>query len=311
MYSISIIIPCYNEAKNIELFLKSFQNLKFIEKYDLEFIFIDDGSLDSSWNKIKIYKDKFKLNIKGEKKLFNQGKDLAILSGLKYVTNDNLVIMDVDLQHPIEVIEDFINIKKEKNVELVLTDRVDKKVSFFRKIFSRIYNKIINNNFKNIKNLNDFIFISGNYLNFFLKNYNGSSSIKVFILKSAPSIDSSLVESISYTSEERSIGKSKYNYLSLGNIAIRDFNFHSKTLINFIIINILIIGVVLFSLIFFSVTQMFFLNNYLQINFSSIMILMVLIIQLILLFGICVLQVNFSNLQTQKNKEDNTLEILE
>tara|TARA_B100000989_G_C19526926_1_gene467415 strand:+ start:1877 stop:2812 length:936 start_codon:yes stop_codon:yes gene_type:complete len=311
MYSISIIIPCYNEVKNIELFLLSFKNLKLTEKYNLEFIFIDDGSNDETWKIIKNCKDKFKFNIKGEKKLFNQGKDLAILSGLKYVTKNNLVIMDVDQQHPIKVIENFINIKKDKDIELILTDRIDKKISFLRKIFSKIYNKIINNKFRNIKRLNDYIFISGNYLNFFLKNYNGTSSIKVFILKSAPSIEKSNIDTISYMSEERSFGKSKYNYLSLGNIAIRDFNFHSKSLINFIIINILIIGALLFSLILFSIVQMFFLSNYLQINFSSIMILMVLIIQLILLFGICILQVNLSSFKLQKNKQENIYEILE
>lgn len=311
MYSISIIIPCYNEVKNIELFLTSFQNLKLTEKYDLEFIFIDDGSNDDTWDIIKNSKNKFKLNIKGEKKLFNQGKDLAILSGLKYVTKNNLVIMDVDQQHPIDIIENFINVKKHKDIELILTDRIDKKVSFLRKIFSKVYNKIINNKFRNIKRLNDFIFISGNYLKFFLKNYNGTSSIKVFILKSASSIDNSLIETISYMSQERSVGKSKYNYLSLGNIAIRDFNFHSKSLINFIIFNILIIGTILFCLILFSIIQMFFLKNYLQINFSSIIILLVLAIQLILLFGICILQVNFSDLKLQKNKQENIYETLE
>ena len=81
------------------------------------------------------------------------------------------------------------------------------------------------------------IFLFLKLFKFFLKTYNGTV-YKVFILKSVP-IEKSNIETISYISR-KIICKSRYNYLLLGNIAIRDFNFHSKSLINFIIINILL-----------------------------------------------------------------------
>ena len=45
MYSISIIIPCYNEVKNIELFLLSFKKLKLTEKYNLEFLLMMEAMM--------------------------------------------------------------------------------------------------------------------------------------------------------------------------------------------------------------------------------------------------------------------------
>ena len=43
MKKLSIIVPCYNEEKNIELFYSEFQKALSKIKYNIEFIFINDG----------------------------------------------------------------------------------------------------------------------------------------------------------------------------------------------------------------------------------------------------------------------------
>lgn len=62
---ISIVIPAYNEEKNVENIYheikKCCANLE--KKYSLEIIFVNDGSLDSTWEKIKKISEKDK-NVK-------------------------------------------------------------------------------------------------------------------------------------------------------------------------------------------------------------------------------------------------------
>jgi glycosyltransferase involved in cell wall biosynthesis len=51
---ISIVVPAYNEGKNIILFYKEvfFVLNKLKDKYNFELIFVDDGSTDNSWEEI-------------------------------------------------------------------------------------------------------------------------------------------------------------------------------------------------------------------------------------------------------------------
>lgn len=114
---ISIIIPAYNEEKNISKVLKKISKLKSF--YKLEVIVIDDGSKDLT-SKIasKYTKHVFKL-----KK--NLGKGGAFIEGIKKSSGEYIIQIDADDQFQVSDIPEFIN-KLDNNFDIVLGTRFDK-----------------------------------------------------------------------------------------------------------------------------------------------------------------------------------------
>ena len=50
---LSLVVPCYNEADNVELFYEKVENTFRDEAFDYEYIFINDGSRDQTYVKLK------------------------------------------------------------------------------------------------------------------------------------------------------------------------------------------------------------------------------------------------------------------
>lgn len=93
----SIIIPCYNEEKNIPLIINGFKCI--IGNFDIELVLVNNGSTDSSE---RVLKEKtaglnFVKVVKVEK---NQGYGFGILSGLKQATGEYIGWTHGDLQTP-------------------------------------------------------------------------------------------------------------------------------------------------------------------------------------------------------------------
>ena len=90
---ISVVIPTYNEKKNIKKILVKLQEIKIIS----EIIFVDDQSNDGTFNEIK---ESSKYNVKGYLRKAKK-KDLSksVLYGVKKSKNKDILVMDCDLQH--------------------------------------------------------------------------------------------------------------------------------------------------------------------------------------------------------------------
>ena len=102
MRLLSVIVPCYNEEENIEVFYREMmKNEAFFKENDIEpeIIYVNDGSKDRTVEEIR------KLNT-ADKRVHlisfsrNFGKEAAIYAGLDKSRGDYVVIMDVDLQDP-------------------------------------------------------------------------------------------------------------------------------------------------------------------------------------------------------------------
>jgi len=142
MKKISIILLSFNEEENIhEIYSRLTKMLETVE-IDYEIIFIDDGSTDNSLQIMEtIYaKDKKVIVIELSR---NFGHQPTICCGLDYAKGDAVLMMDADLQHPVEIIPELIN-KWKEGYDIVNTQRIDPAdISFFKKYTSKIFYKLM------------------------------------------------------------------------------------------------------------------------------------------------------------------------
>lgn len=103
---ISIVAPCYNEAETVDVFAAAIREALAGADFDFEIVFVDDGSSDDTRDKL------IALTQEGDAKVIvfsrNFGKEAALTAGLEHARGDAVVVIDVDLQDPPELIRDFV-----------------------------------------------------------------------------------------------------------------------------------------------------------------------------------------------------------
>jgi len=156
MATVSIVIPCYNEEDNIIQIKEAICEVLSGMSLDLEFIFVDDGSKDKTWD-VVCQLARADSRIKGLKLSRNFGHQSAILAGLHHAKGDCVISMDCDLQHPPSVLPDFIN-KWQSGSEIVIGIRQEQKESGFKRFSSQFFYNFFNflSDYKIAKNTGDF-----------------------------------------------------------------------------------------------------------------------------------------------------------
>jgi glycosyltransferase involved in cell wall biosynthesis len=140
---LSIVVPVYNEASNIFPFLKRL--LPVIKKLtsSYEIIFVLDPSSDNT-EEVILESSKLNPHIKLLKMSRRFGQPAATMAGLAYSTSKRVVIIDVDLQDPPELIIDLYR-KMDEGFDVVYaTRRTREGETFIKKIFAKTGYKIIN-----------------------------------------------------------------------------------------------------------------------------------------------------------------------
>ena len=94
---VSLVVPCYNEEKNVKLFANKVEKV-FKNKYSYEIIFINDGSKDGTITELKKIAKNKNQKIKIINFSRNFGKEAGIYAGLKEAKGDYINIIDADLQ---------------------------------------------------------------------------------------------------------------------------------------------------------------------------------------------------------------------
>jgi dolichol-phosphate mannosyltransferase len=106
---ISIIVPVYNEASNVEAMYNKIKKVfETLPAYDWELLFVNDGSSDNSWQAIEniTQNDNRACGLSLSR---NFGKEIALTAGVESISDaDAVITIDADLQHPPEKIPDFI-----------------------------------------------------------------------------------------------------------------------------------------------------------------------------------------------------------
>ena len=143
---IAIIVPTYNEEDNLRIFFKETNKIiQNLEDYTWEFIFIDDGSDDSTWRIIDEMSN-FHKSVRGVRLSRNFGKELALTAGVLESTEelDAVILMDADLQHPPSAIPQLVQ-QWESGHQIVTTQRKSIRYSMWRKIGSNFFYFMLNN----------------------------------------------------------------------------------------------------------------------------------------------------------------------
>jgi len=139
---ISIIIPMYNEAENARPIYHAITKVFKKIPYDLELLFVDDGSKDQTVDHLIDLADKDP-RVKPVELARNFGKEIALSAGLHAAEGEMAIMLDADLQHPPELIPQFIE-KWEEGADLVIGVRKDYKASWFKRACSNMFYFFIN-----------------------------------------------------------------------------------------------------------------------------------------------------------------------
>lgn len=130
-HQISIVVPCYNEAQNLEVFyaqtkaqIQSIQS-SINPELDYEFIFVNDGSQDKTLEVLEHLSSRdYKIKVLNFSRNF--GKESAILAGLQKSQGECIVLLDADLQHPIELLTPMYEEYYLKDIDIVCAKRTNR-----------------------------------------------------------------------------------------------------------------------------------------------------------------------------------------
>ena len=147
MQKISLIIPCYNEEEALPTFYEEVDRVSaLLEGYEVEMLFVDDGSKDKTLDTLKGFAEK-DARVKYLSFSRNFGKESAMYAGFCNATGDLVAVMDADMQDPPSLLPQMIKIIEEEGYDSVATRRVTRKGepkirSFFARMFYKIMGRI-------------------------------------------------------------------------------------------------------------------------------------------------------------------------
>lgn len=143
MKTITILIPCYNEEKSIDILYNHLQNvISRLNGYVFQLLLVNDGSKDKTLAKMKELHDKDP-SVSYLSLSRNFGKENAMLAGLDYADGNAVILMDADLQDPPELIPQML-LEWEKGYDDVYARRRTRAgETWFKKASAHWYYRIL------------------------------------------------------------------------------------------------------------------------------------------------------------------------
>lgn len=214
---LSIIIPMYNEEESLPILYKRLKALsEQIDNYQIEFLFINDGSRDKSLEIVKKLKQKDNrvcyLNLSR-----NFGKEIAMGAAFDYVTGDAVVIIDADLQDPPELIISMLKYYEEGYDDVYAKRKSRKGETWLKKFTSKSFYIVLQSvsSIQIQKDTGDFRLLSRRAI----------EALRLFpekqrYTKGMFSLIGFKKKAIEFDRDFRVAGKTKWNYLKLIDLAI-------------------------------------------------------------------------------------------
>lgn len=136
---LSVVIPLYNEEESIQELADWIARVCVSNNISYEIIFIDDGSSDSSWEKITVMAGTNPF-VKGFRFRRNYGKAAALHTGFIKATGEVIITMDSDLQDSPDEIPELIKMIREEGYDLVSGWKKKRYDPFIKRTTSKFYN---------------------------------------------------------------------------------------------------------------------------------------------------------------------------
>ncbi len=138
---ISLVIPVFNEEKNIfplyEAISAQFKELNI----EVEFIFVNDGSTDASILQLLLLSEEDN-RVKVVSFTRNFGHQAALTAGIDYAKGDAIITMDADFQDPPEVLPKMIE-QWESGLKIVYARRSHRGDRFFKRLTAKWYYNLL------------------------------------------------------------------------------------------------------------------------------------------------------------------------
>ncbi|HEY0740047.1 MAG TPA: glycosyltransferase family 2 protein [Chryseosolibacter sp.] len=214
---VSFVIPVWNEADNIEKLYAELKTVLPRDRYNYNFIFVDDGSTDRSLEIIKQLstRDPAVFYIELSR---NFGHQYALKAGLDRSAGDAVISMDCDLQHPPEVVLQLIT-KWEQGFDIVYTTRAeDKNLPWLKRKSSSFFYSLLNwlSDLNLEQGTADFRLMSRNALDAFMQLNESELFIRGLVKWSG-----FRQIAIEYMPRGRYAGESKYSIKKMLSLALR------------------------------------------------------------------------------------------
>lgn len=205
---ISAVVSVYNEEAALEDFYAAMVDVLEACPWDYEIIFVNDGSTDSSMEKLRLFaKENPKVKVVNFARNF--GHEAAMIAGIDYAAGDGIVCMDADLQHPPDSIPEIIE-KFDQGYEVISMIRTSNAdAGIIKKITSGIFYKVLNmvSPVKFENNSSDFFALSENVAEVLRKDYRE----KVRYLRGYVQSVGFRKTTLQFEAQKRIAGESKYS----------------------------------------------------------------------------------------------------
>ncbi|MBV1883858.1 MAG: glycosyltransferase family 2 protein [Pseudomonadales bacterium] len=158
MKSASFIAPCYNEELVIEEYYRRVTAVaEKTPQYEFEIVIVNDGSTDRSREILDQLAEKDK-RVKVIHLAANQGHQTALFAGIEHASSDINIVLDLDLQDPPELFEEFVS-KFDEGYQVIHAQRTKRpNETFFKLMSAKIFYKLLKfiSNIELIENCGDF-----------------------------------------------------------------------------------------------------------------------------------------------------------
>ncbi len=228
---ISIVMPVYNEGKHIASSVETVENILKNANINYEFILVDDGSKDNSWGILSTMSENNE-KIRSIRLSRNFGKEAALCAGLDESKGDAVVVLDSDLQHPPELIPEFVRIWREEDVDVVegVKSHRGKENPLYRGLAKIFYSLLLRLTDIDLRNASDFKLLDRNVVNAMhempekITFFRGMSAWVGFTRQRVP-----------FEVKDRVEGTSKWTFKRLVNLAVTSITSYASAPLKLII----------------------------------------------------------------------------